>query len=70
MSTTCPMVINWKCDANGEPGEEIICGKPGEIQSEDGLACVECALAIAREGLLPDVGMAQLKVLREAEAQS
>lgn len=46
------MVVSYKADANGEPGDEILCGKPLWLPSECGGGyCREHAEETAADGL-------------------
>lgn len=38
----CGMVVSWTCDKDGEPDEEIECGKPGAFEGGGMFCCVEC----------------------------
>ncbi len=50
----CQMLVDWKADENGEPGDEIDCGAPAAWKSGGTLLCHEhAAAALAHEDLTP-----------------
>ena len=48
----CGMVVSYRCDKNGEAGDEILCGEPIWLPSDSGGGyCREHAEEAAAEGL-------------------
>jgi hypothetical protein len=49
----CAMVVDWKVDDFGEPGEEIECGRRAEATLQGHPVCARCFLNIYLAG--PDM---------------
>lgn len=46
----CEMIVDWKVDQHGEPGDEIECGRDAIFCDNNVRMCFTCARAMCNEG--------------------
>jgi len=51
MAKTCEMIVGWKVDEHGDPGEETYCTREATHDHEGVLCCDVCAEALRKEDL-------------------